>query len=308
MADSEPPMSANSWPICSLPVARPHLGNMTCASSAKRSRMLPPVDVAPALSSALRYSRATDLRCSSVMICVATAMVGAPLLLQSAFAVDAGHEGGEVVGGEKGRRWGRTPVEQALGALKCLRGPQLVVDDAVQVGVVLTEVAGRVLEVPEEVRPGVVPAQPPDVPFGMVLEHRSGAAADLVDVVDFPGGVVQEADRCLEDQDVVMVRRAAHERADILYRVAELEAEAVEEERTGDGQVCGAQHGVAELAGLDPLGAQHTWCTGTAPLDPAGAVVGGGAHRCLGDPGGDLDGGPHAGRLLDRRDGARSAA
>ena len=84
-------------------------------------------------------------------------------------------------------------------------------------------------------------------------------------------------------------------------------AEAVAEERTGDGQVCGAQHGVAELAGLDPLGAQYTRCAGTAPLDPAGAVVGGGAHRCLGDPGGDLDGGPHAGRLLDRRDGVRSA-
>src|SRR5260370_13804892 len=103
---------------------------MTCASSAKRSRMLPPVDVIPALSSALRYSRATDLRCSSVMVCVATAMVGAPLLLQSAFAVDAGHERVEVVGGEKGRRWGRTPAEQALGSLKSLPGPQLVIDTA----------------------------------------------------------------------------------------------------------------------------------------------------------------------------------
>src|SRR5947209_4307732 len=180
---------------------------MTCASSAKRSRMLPPVDVIPALSSALRYSRATDLRCSSVIVCVATAMVGGPFLLQSASAVDAGHEGGEVVGGEKGRRWGRTPVEQALGALKCLRSPQLV----------------------------------------------------------------------------------------------------VEEERTGDGQVCGAQHGVAELSGLDPLGAQHARCPGTPPLDPAGAVVRGGAHRCLGDPGGGLDGGPYGGRLLDRRDGVRSS-
>src|SRR5216684_2374917 len=159
---------------------------MTCASSAKRSRMLPPVDVIPALSSALRYSRATDLRCSSVMVCVATAMVGAPLLLQSAFAVESGHEGGEVVGGEKGRRWRRTPVEQALGAFKCLGRPQVVVDDAVQVGVVLAEVAGRVLEVPEEVRSGVVPAQPPDVSLGMVLEHRRRAAADLVDVVGLP--------------------------------------------------------------------------------------------------------------------------
>src|SRR3954453_9047028 len=66
-------MSANSWPISFLPVARPHLGNMTWASSANRSRMLPPVEVVPALSKALRYSRATDLRCSSVIVWVATA-------------------------------------------------------------------------------------------------------------------------------------------------------------------------------------------------------------------------------------------
>src|SRR3954463_1032510 len=165
-------------PISSRPFARPHFGNMTCASVANSSRMLSPVDVVPPLSNALRYSTATDLRCSSVMVCLVTAMVGAPLLLRSACAVDAGHERGEIVRGEKGRRWGRTPVEQALGALQCLRGPQLILDDAVQVGVVLAEVAGRVLEVPEEVRPGVVPAQPPDVPFGMVLEHRRGAAAD----------------------------------------------------------------------------------------------------------------------------------
>src|SRR3954449_13482289 len=70
-------MSANSWPISFLPVARPHLGNMTWASSANRSRMLPPVEVVPALSKALRYSRATDLRCSSVIVWVATA-TGAP--------------------------------------------------------------------------------------------------------------------------------------------------------------------------------------------------------------------------------------
>src|SRR4051812_38115253 len=95
-------------------MARPHLGNMTCASSAKRSRMLPPVDVVPPLSNALRYSTATDLRCSSVIVCVATAMVGAPLLLRSAFAVDAGHERGEVVGGEKGRRWGGPQLNRPL--------------------------------------------------------------------------------------------------------------------------------------------------------------------------------------------------
>jgi hypothetical protein len=43
----------------------------------------------------------------------------------------------------------------------------------------------------------------------MVLEHRRGAAADLVDVVDLPGGVMQECDRCLEYEDVVMVGGAA---------------------------------------------------------------------------------------------------
>src|SRR4051812_27662674 len=63
-------MSVNSWPISFLPVASPHMGNMTWASSANRSRMLPPVEVVPALSNALRYSRATDLRCSSVIVWV----------------------------------------------------------------------------------------------------------------------------------------------------------------------------------------------------------------------------------------------
>src|SRR5438045_1840796 len=36
--------------------------------------MLPPVEVTPPASKAFRYSRATDLRCSSVMDCVETAM------------------------------------------------------------------------------------------------------------------------------------------------------------------------------------------------------------------------------------------
>src|SRR5919112_6714147 len=66
-------MSVSSWPISFLPVARPHLGNMTWASSANRSRMLPPVVVVPALSKGLRYSRATDFRCSSVIVWVAMA-------------------------------------------------------------------------------------------------------------------------------------------------------------------------------------------------------------------------------------------
>ena len=59
-----------------------------------------------------------------------------------------------------GGGWWRTPVEQALGAVIGLGRPQVVVDDAVQVGVVLAKVAGGVLEVPEEVRPGMVRPSP----------------------------------------------------------------------------------------------------------------------------------------------------
>src|ERR1051325_7679120 len=40
--------------------------------------MLPPSDATPPLSNALRYSSATDLRCSSVMVFVVSAMVVPP--------------------------------------------------------------------------------------------------------------------------------------------------------------------------------------------------------------------------------------
>jgi hypothetical protein len=36
--------------------------------------MLPPVDVTPLLSNALRYSSATDFRCSSVIVSLLTAI------------------------------------------------------------------------------------------------------------------------------------------------------------------------------------------------------------------------------------------
>ncbi len=69
------PTSPNIRPISSLPLASPHFGKYTWASSANRSRMLPPVEVVPPLSNALRYSIATDLRCSSVITLVVSATV-----------------------------------------------------------------------------------------------------------------------------------------------------------------------------------------------------------------------------------------
>ena len=62
------PTSPNILPISSRPLAIPHLGNITWASTANSSRMLSPLEVIPPLSNALRYSTATDLRCSSVIV------------------------------------------------------------------------------------------------------------------------------------------------------------------------------------------------------------------------------------------------
>ncbi|HEY6511938.1 MAG TPA: hypothetical protein VI032_08170 [Burkholderiaceae bacterium] len=69
------PTSPNSLPIWSRPVATPHFGKYTCASVANSSRIEPPLEVTPPLSNAFRYSIATDLRCSSVMVCLASAIV-----------------------------------------------------------------------------------------------------------------------------------------------------------------------------------------------------------------------------------------
>lgn len=49
--------------------------------------------------------------------------------------------------------------------------------------------------------------------------------ADVVDVVDLPGGVVQEVHGRLLHQDVVVVGGAPHERRDGGHLVTDLEAE-----------------------------------------------------------------------------------
>src|ERR1700739_4456874 len=103
-----------------------------------------------------------------------------------------GHQVGQIVRGEE-RSWHRrSPAIEGPDVVPYLRLPELVVDDAVHVGVVLAEVARGVFEIPEEVGPDVVPVQPPYVPGRVLVQQRGGAAADLVDVVDLPGGVVQK--------------------------------------------------------------------------------------------------------------------
>jgi len=43
------------------------------------------------------------------------------------------------------------------------------------------------------------------VAFGVAFKHAGGATTHLVDIVDFPRGVVQEVQWRLLHQDVVMV-------------------------------------------------------------------------------------------------------
>ena len=128
------------------------------------------------------------------------------------------------------------------------------------------------------------------------LEHRVRAAADVVDVVDLPRGVVQEAHRSTEDQHVVVVGRAAHECARALDPVAHLEPEAVDEERHAPLRVGAAQHRVPELARAHPVRAAESRRPGVLPFRPARPVVRGGRDTILAQPGRDLDADPGAGR------------
>src|SRR4051794_9184252 len=63
--------------------------------------MLPPSEVVPALSHALRYSSATDLRCSSVIVCRARVTVG------SSFSFPFGIRIAADTAGQSGPRGGR---------------------------------------------------------------------------------------------------------------------------------------------------------------------------------------------------------
>src|ERR1700740_2282283 len=141
-----------------------------------------------------------------------------------------GHQLGQVVWGE-GTSWPRrSPAIEGPDVVPYLRLPELVVDDAVHVGVVLAEVARGVLEIPEEVGPDVVPAQPPDMPGRVLVQQVCGAAADPVDVVDLPGRVVQKADRCGLHEQVVVIGRTSEERGRTTDGVAYLEADSFDEE------------------------------------------------------------------------------
>jgi hypothetical protein len=75
-----------------------------------------------------------------------------------------------------------------------------------------------------------VPPETPDVPLRVGLEHRGGAAPDLVEVEHLPGGVVQERHRRSGHEEVVMVLGAPEEGRAVGDSVADLEPDPVDEE------------------------------------------------------------------------------
>jgi hypothetical protein len=128
------------------------------------------------------------------------------------------------------------------------------------IGVVLREVAGRILEVPEEIRSDVVPAQSPDMPFRVFLQHGRRAATHLVHVIHFPCGVVQEVQRCLLQQQIVMIGRAAQERGQAGDVVGHLEPEPFCEEVLGGFLIQRAHDHMTEPARPHLVGAFDRRC------------------------------------------------
>jgi hypothetical protein len=165
-------------------------------------------------------------------------------------------------------------VEQAAGAFEHLRGPQGVFGDMVHVAVVFGEIACRIFEVPEEIGPGVVAAQPPDVALGVLGQHRGGAAADGVDVIDLPAAVVQERHRGPLHQDVVVIGGAAQEHSDVTHGITDPETQPVNEKGVRTVVVGTAEHEVTEPARADPLRGEHPGGPGVDPVDPARPVDG----------------------------------
>src|SRR6266481_6013450 len=217
------------------------------------------------------------------------------------------HQLGEVVRGEK-RSWHwRSPAIQRPDVVPDLGVPELVVDYAVHVGVVLAEVACGVFEVPEEVGPDVVPAQAPHVAAWVIVQQGGGAAADLVHIVDLPGGVVQERHRCGLDEEVVVIGGTSEERGRTADCVADLEADSLNEELLAGLKVGGAQDDVAEFARSDGVLAPDGLAPGGAAVGSAGRVLGGRGRRCLGDRVGDAEDDSYPGARIDGGEGGWGA-
>src|ERR1019366_8667502 len=116
-------------------------------------------------------------------------------------------------------------------------------------GVVLAEVAGWVSQIPEEVGADEMAAQPPDVTLGMTFEHPHGASADLVDIIDLPGRVMEKGHRGWLEQQVVVVGRTPQEGGGASHSVTDFESDTLDKEALRRFGIRGADDDVAQFAG-----------------------------------------------------------
>ena len=155
-----------------------------------------------------------------------------------------------------------------------LRLPERVVDDAVDVGVVLGEVAGGVLEVPEEVRADVVATEAPYVAFGIC--RRACACA--------PRPISSTSSTC---HDVWCRKATGACWTSTLWWSVEQRMKAARpatvsltlkpmpsvKKRWVDVVVGRAEHDVPELARTHGSFAQDAGCARAGPVDAARSVV-----------------------------------
>ncbi len=150
------------------------------------------------------------------------------------------------------RNWrghGRPPGREAVHGQRGRHAPGLLVDDHIEVARVLGEVARRVAQIPEVVRADRMATEAPRVAARVGGDHGGGGRADGVDVVHLPRRVVEEGERARLDQEVVVVRRAAHEGcAQAGDLVAHAKAEAVHKEAARGRHVRGREHRMGEPA------------------------------------------------------------
>ena len=129
---------------------------------------------------------------------------------------------------------------------------------------------------------------------------------------------MEEGHGRLQDQNVVVIGRAAHESASALDMVADLEAEALGEEGSGRLEIGRAEYGVAQLAWSDWGRSQYTGRAATRAHGTTGTVVRRGRDGLLrrsrgnlqirDSPGGPIRGPDPAGPVLHVQSEAPQAA
>ena len=110
---------------------------------------------------------------------------------------------------------------------------------------------------------------------------------------------MQELGRCRLNEQIVVIGGTPKERSGSGYRVADFEANALNEEPLTGLEVDGAEHDVAEFAGLDWILSRNGLGAGGATVGSARRVLGNRGNRARVDRVGNSDDDLHSGTRVD---------